>query len=187
MDVTETDLAGALLIKPQVFGDSRGQLFESSHAARYAESGIASAFVQDNISRSQRDVLRGLHFQHPHGQAKLVQVLDGEIYDVAVDIRLGSPQFGHWLGVRMNSDERRQLFIPEGFAHGFAVLSESAIFGYKCSDSYHSEFEKTILWNDPDIGIDWPLSAPILSAKDARASPLSSFEATDLPEYAAGD
>ncbi len=186
MDVTETDLAGVLLITPQVFGDPRGQLFESYHAARYADSGITSTFVQDNVSRSQRDVLRGLHFQHPHGQAKLVQVLDGEIFDVAVDIRVGSPQFGQWVGVRMNSDERRQLFIPEGFAHGFVVLSETALFSYKCSDSYYPECEKSVLWNDPDIGIDWPVSSPILSTKDAGALPLGGFEAKDLPGYAVG-
>ena len=186
MDVTETELVGVLLIKPRVFGDSRGQFFESYHAARYAESGITSTFVQDSVSRSKRDVLRGLHFQHLHEQAKLVEVLEGEIYDVAVDIRVGSSQFGHWLGVRMNSNERRQLFIPEGFAHGFVVLSETALFSYKCSDLFHPECERSILWNDPDIGIDWPVSSPILSTKDAGASPLSSFEAKDLPEYAAG-
>ena len=186
MDVIETDLAGVLLIKPQVFEDSRGQLFESYHAARYTDSGITSTFVQDNVSRSQRDVLRGLHFQHPHGQAKLVQVLDGEIYDVAVDIRVGSPQFGQWVGVRMNSDEPRQLFVPEGFAHGFVVLSDTALFGYKCSDSYDPECEKSVLWNDPDIGIDWPVSSPILSAKDAGALPLGGFDPEDLPGYAAG-
>ena len=187
MDVTETELAGVLLFKPQVFGDSRGQLFESYHAARYADSGITSTFVQDNVSRSQRDVLRGLHFQHPHGQAKLVQVLDGEIYDVAVDIRVGSPQFGHCVGLRLNSGERHQLFIPEGFAHGFVVLSETALFSYKCSDSYYPKCEKSVLWNDTDIGIDWPVSSPILSTKDAGASPLSGFDPKDLPDYAAGD
>jgi dTDP-4-dehydrorhamnose 3,5-epimerase len=186
MDVTKTDLAGVLLIKPKVFGDSRGQLFESYHAARYADSGITSTFVQDNASRSQRDVLRGLHFQHPHGQAKLVQVLDGEVYDVAVDVRVGSPQFGRWVGFRLNSGEPRQLFIPEGFAHGFVVLSETALFSYKCNDFYNPECEKSILWKDPDIGINWPLSGPILSDKDAGALPLSGFDPKDLPEYAAG-
>jgi dTDP-4-dehydrorhamnose 3,5-epimerase len=186
MEAIETDLAGVLLIKPQVFGDSRGQLFESYHAARYADSGIPSGFVQDNVSRSGRDVLRGLHFQHPHVQAKLVQVLDGEIYDVAVDIRVGSPQFGQWVGVRINSDEPRQLFIPEGFAHGFVVLSKTALFSYKCSEFYDPACERSVLWNDPDIGIDWPVSSPILSAKDAGASPLGGFGPKDLPGYAAG-
>lgn len=186
MDVIETDLAGVLLIKPRIFGDSRGKFFESYQAARYAKSGITPGFVQDNVSGSQRTVLRGLHFQHPHGQAKLVQALDGEVYDVAVDIRVGSPQFGHWVGVRLDSSEHQQLFVPQGFAHGFVVLSETALISYKCSDSYYPECEKSILWNDPHIGIDWPVSSPILSAKDAGALPLAGFDPKDLPRYAAG-
>lgn len=186
MEVIQTDLEGVLLIKPRVFGDSRGGFFESYHASRYGESGITPTFVQDNVSLSQRSVLRGLHFQHPHGQGKLIQVLEGEIYDVAVDVRFGSPQFGRWVGTHLKSSEPQQIFIPEGFAHGFAILSEIAIFSYKCSDYYDPESEKTVIWNDPTIAIDWPVSDPILSPKDADGSPLSGFKPKDLPIYSAG-
>ena len=187
MEIVQTDLDGVLIVKPKLFGDARGEILETYHAVRYGRSGIAPTFVQDNVSISQHSVLRGLHFQHPHGQAKLVQVLEGEVYDVAVDIRWGSPQFGHWVGTHLNGREHHQMFIPAGFALGFAVLSEIAIVSYKCSDFYQPDCATSVLWNDPDIGIDWPVNDPILSERDAEAIPLSRFDPADLPHYPAAD
>lgn len=183
MQITETDLDGVLIITPRIFEDGRGWFSEIYHAERYASFGVPVSFVQDNLSWSERLVLRGLHFQYPHSQAKLIYVLKGEVFDVAVDIRAGSPSFGRWVGTHLNSKDHNQLFVPEGFAHGFVVLSEMALFGYKCSEVYHPETEKSILWNDPDIGIDWPVSEPLLSPKDAHALTLAQFNAADLPSY----
>jgi dTDP-4-dehydrorhamnose 3,5-epimerase len=166
MNVIETDLPGVLIIEPKVFGDDRGFFMETWNKERYAEAGIPTEFVQDNISFSKKGVLRGLHFQDPNPQGKLVSVLQGEVYDVAVDIRRGSPAFGKWVGVSLSSDNKRQLYVPEGFAHGFCVTSETALFSYKCTDWYNSKAEKTLLWNDPGLGIKWPLEKPRLSEKD---------------------
>jgi dTDP-4-dehydrorhamnose 3,5-epimerase len=160
-------LPGIYLIEPRVFTDHRGSFQEVFHQGRFAEAGIEVKFVQDNLSTSRRDVLRGLHYQVKQPQAKLVRALRGEIFDVAVDLRRSSPTFGQWEGFRLSESNRQAVFIPAGFAHGFCVLSETAEVLYKCSDLYAPEHERTLLWNDPDVGIDWPLAdRPILSPKD---------------------
>jgi len=170
MHVTRCELEGLLIIEPKVFGDSRGYFLESWNQKKYAELGISASFVQDNISVSRRGTLRGLHFQNPFAQGKLVSVLQGEVFDVAVDIRRDSPTFRRWEGTRLSSDNRRQFYIPPGFAHGFQVLSETAMFHYKCTEFYSPADELAIRWNDPEIGIVWPLGdQPALSAKDTMA------------------
>ncbi len=166
MNVLPCRLDGLLLIEPRVFGDSRGYFLETWNAQRYRDHGIQEDFVQDNLSFSCRGILRGLHFQNPNPQGKLVQVLEGEVFDVAVDLRRSSPGFGKWEGVILSSVNKRQLYVPPGFAHGFAVVSETALFHYKCTRLYSPRDEKTLLWNDPDIGVEWPLSEPVLSDKD---------------------
>ncbi len=168
MNIITTSLKGVLIIEPRVFKDSRGFFMETYNQNKYQKSGINRRFVQDNLSYSLRDTLRGLHFQIKHPQAKLVQVITGEIFDVAVDIRKGSPTFGKWTGVILSDQNKRQLFIPEGFAHGFCVLSETAHFLYKCSDFYAPDDEGGIIWSDPDIGIAWPVKNPVISEKDKR-------------------
>ena len=170
MRVIPTELPEVLLIEPRVKGDTRGFFYEAFHSARYAEAGIQGPFVQDNHSHSVRGTLRGLHFQEPRAQGKLVQVLRGTVYDVAVDVRRGSRRFGQWVAVELSEAVPRQLWIPPGFAHGFCVLSESADFFYKCTEYYAPEAERSIAWNDPRIGIPWPVREPLLSAKD-RAAP----------------
>ena len=170
MTVTPTQLPDVLVVEPRLFEDDRGSFMESYNAQRYAEVGIAAAFVQDNVSRSRQGTLRGLHFQAPpHGQAKLVSVLQGAVYDVAVDLRVGSPTFGEWVGVELTAENRRQLFVPVGFAHGFVVTSETAVFAYKCSSGYAPHAEGAVVWNDPSLAIDWPVDHPALSSKDAAA------------------
>lgn len=183
MRVAPTTLAPVLLIEPRVFGDARGYFFETWQLARYDEQGVPAKFVQDNVSRSQRGILRGLHLQEPFGQGKLVQVLDGEVFDVAVDVRVGSPTFGRWVGERLSSDNHRQLYVPEGFAHGFCVLSESALLQYKCTELYHPETELSVAWNDPALAIAWPVTDPVLSPKDAAAKPLAEIARERLPRY----
>ena len=183
MNVTATRLPEVLLIEPRVFGDARGYFFESWAAERYADAGVAGPFVQDNISRSARGILRGLHLQNPHGQGKLVSALEGEVFDVAVDVRVGSPRFGQWAGALLSDQNRRQLWVPPGFAHGFCVLSDEAVFHYKCTDSYHPECEMSVLWNDPDIRIDWPVAEPILNEKDRSALILADLPHDRLPVY----
>jgi len=183
MQVIETPLPGVLVIKPKVFGDARGFFMESFHAERYAEAGITGPFVQDNISFSGHGVLRGLHLQHPHDQGKLVYVLQGEVFDVAVDVRVGSSSFGRWTGASLSGKNKRQFYIPPGFAHGFCVTSDAALFVYKCTEVYHPETELSIAWDDPDIGIEWPVSAPVLSDKDRKAPRLKDIEAGRLPGY----
>jgi dTDP-4-dehydrorhamnose 3,5-epimerase len=168
MKVTLTTLSEVLLVEPRVFTDERGVFFESYSRKMYESSGIPGEFVQDNHSLSNKNVLRGLHYQTGKGQAKLVRVTQGEVFDVAVDIRPQSPNFGRWVGVRLSGENRKQLYIPTGFAHGFCVLSETAEFLYKCSNYYSPADERGLAWDDPDIGIDWPVSAPILSIKDRR-------------------
>jgi len=183
MKFIETSLPGCVVIEPQVFGDSRGFFYESYNEAKYREAGIDRRFVQSNVSRSARGVLRGLHYQWPHPQGKLVSVLEGEVYDVAVDIRQGSPTFGQWTGVMLTAENHRHFWIPEGFAHGFCVLSEFATFSYQCTDLYDAKADGGIRWNDPAIGIDWPLSAPLLSEKDNKAPLLADVPAERLPEF----
>ncbi len=184
MKVVETEIPGVLIIEPKVFGDDRGWFMESWQQQRYAEVGIPGPFVQDNQAHSLRGVLRGLHVQNPHAQGKLVQVLQGEVFDVAVDIRRGSPAFGRWVGVHLSSKDKRQFWVPAGFAHGYCVLSPEAMFAYKCDDFYHPETEFSVRWDDPDIGIDWPLQeAPALSPKDADAPLLRTIPPERLPRY----
>ncbi len=171
MNVTSCDLAGLLLIEPDVFGDNRGFFLESWNRQRYREAGIAHDFVQDNFSLSGRGTLRGLHFQNPAAQGKLVSVWQGEVWDVAVDIRRQSPTFRRWFGATLSAENKRQLYVPPGFAHGFVVVSETALFHYKCTELYSPKNEMGFRWDDPAIGIKWPVTNPILSKRDA-ASPL---------------
>jgi len=183
MIVTETGLKGLLLIKADCFGDQRGFFMETWSKKRYYEFGIAVDFVQDNLSFSSYGVLRGMHFQNPQGQGKLVFVLQGEVYDVAIDIRRGSPTFGKWEGFYLSGKDKRQLYIPEGFAHGYCVTSPTALFAYKCTNYYRPEAEQGILWNDPDINIDWPIADPTLSNKDIGHQLLKDYILADLPFY----
>jgi dTDP-4-dehydrorhamnose 3,5-epimerase len=169
MKVIETTIPGVLLIEPKVFGDSRGFFLETFHLERYIAAGIPGPFVQDNHSHSAKGVLRGLHFQKQYPQGKLVYVTSGTVFDVAVDIRKESPTFGQWVSATLSADKHQQFYVPAGFAHGFCVLSESADFHYKCTDYYHPEDEGCIRWDDPDIGIQWPITNPTLSPKDANA------------------
>ncbi len=181
MNIEQTRLPGVVVLSPRVYRDPRGFFMETWNKERYADEGLPAAFVQDNLSESCRGVLRGLHYQHPAAQGKLLQVLHGEIYDVAVDIRRGSPTFGQWVGVVLSSDNQRQIYVPEGFAHGFMVTSDSALFSYKCTDLYRPQNEGTVLWNDPDLGIDWPIAEPILSPKDQVGLRLKEIPAERLP------
>ncbi len=183
MEVTGTKLPGVFVIEPKVFGDERGFFMETWNEARYREAGLPVAFVQDNLSYSRHGVLRGLHFQNPNQQGKLVYVLSGEVFDVAVDIRAGSPHFGEWTGTTLSAENKRQFYVPEGFAHGFVVLSDAALFAYKCTDRYNGQAEGSVLWNDSEIGIEWPIERPILSEKDGNAPPLSEMPADRLPGY----
>jgi dTDP-4-dehydrorhamnose 3,5-epimerase len=183
VNVIETDLPGVLVFEPKVFGDARGFFMEGWNARRYAEAGLPESFVQDNLSRSARGVLRGLHFQNPNPQGKLVSVLAGEVFDVAVDIRVGSPTFGRWTGATLSADNKRQLYVPPDFAHGFVVTSEFALFHYKCTEYYDPAAEGSILWNDPDIVIEWPIAAPTLSEKDGGAPTLAKMPRETLPRY----
>tara|TARA_B110000503_G_scaffold63174_1_gene99881 strand:- start:103 stop:639 length:537 start_codon:yes stop_codon:yes gene_type:complete len=177
MKVIETNIRGCVIIEPTVFGDERGFFLETFHAARYADSaGINLPFVQDNHSRSSRQVLRGLHFQKTKPQGKLVRVVRGEVYDVAVDIRANSKTFGKWEAVILSEQNKLQFWVPPGFAHGFVVLSDIADFEYKCTDFYDSTDEGSILWSDPDLGIQWPVQNPIVSAKDAVAKQLADLD-----------
>lgn len=181
MKVQPTELPGVLLLEPRVFGDSRGFFVETFHAQRYTDAGIPGPFVQDNLSRSVRGTLRGLHFQEPNGQGKLVQVLAGAVWDVVVDVRKGSPTFGRWMAAELSSGNKWQLWIPPGFAHGFCVLSDSADFFYKCTSLYAPESERSVAWDDPDLAIPWPVKEPLLSVKDQRAPRLK--DAPVLPAY----
>ncbi|QIK38651.1 dTDP-4-dehydrorhamnose 3,5-epimerase [Caldichromatium japonicum] len=182
MRVIETAIPGPLLIEPEVFGDARGYFMELYRANRYAELGIPP-LVQDNLSYSRFGVLRGLHLQHPHAQGKLVQVLSGEVFDVAVDVRRGSPHFGRWVGIRLSGDNKRQFWIPPGFAHGFLVTSEHALLMYKNTEYYHPQTELSLRWNDPELAITWPLQemVPELSAKDREGFYLRQIPAERLP------
>ena len=179
MNVVETEIAGVHVIEPKVFGDHRGFFLETYHRKRYREAGITADFVQDNHSRSRRGILRGLHYQRRHPQGKLVWCILGAIYDVAVDLRPGSTTFGKWVGVHLSSENKKQIWIPPGFAHGFGVTSEHAEVIYKCTDLYDPADEGGIIWNDPTLAIDWPITDPILSDKDAA---LPRLENAKLPK-----
>ena len=166
MEIIKTEFPGLILIKPQIFGDSRGYFYESWNRERYENVGITEDFVQDNVSYSSKGVLRGLHYQKPYTQGKLVSVLMGEVWDVVVDLRRNSPTFGKWRVFTLTGEHKEQLYVPCGFAHGFCVLSETALFQYKCSDKYSPESEHGIMWNDPTLAIPWPVHEPLISDKD---------------------
>lgn len=183
MKVTALSIPDVLLIEPKRFGDDRGYFLETFHKERYTAAGVTLDFVQDNLSKSARGILRGLHLQHPNAQGKLVCVLAGEVFDVAVDVRVGSPTFGKWVGALLSADDHRQIWIPPGFAHGFCVTSESALFAYKCTALYSAADEIGVAWNDPAIGIPWPVAEPQLSAKDAGARCLADIDPMRLPRY----
>ena len=184
MNLIETALPGVLILEPRVFGDERGFFFVSWQQQRYVELGLPADFVQDNLSFSRKGVLRGLHFQHPNPQGKLVQVLQGAVFDVAVDIRWGSPTFGRWAATTLSGENHRQFYVPADFAHGFCVLSDTALFSYKCTDFYNPQAELSVRWDDPQIAIDWPLQNPSLSHKDEAASLLKDIPRDKLPSYA---
>lgn len=185
MKVIETDLPGCVVIEPQAFDDARGRFFESFNHDKLAAHGLAPHFVQGNVSTSVRGVLRGLHYQWPKPQGKYVSVVDGEVWDVAVNIRRGSPTFGKWTAALLSGDNRRHVWIPQGFAHGFAVLSKRATFTYLCTETYDRDADACIRWNDPQLAIDWPLGAPLLSDKDACAPLLAEVAEDRLPVYRA--
>jgi dTDP-4-dehydrorhamnose 3,5-epimerase len=182
LNISETTLPGVLLIEPKVFGDDRGFFMETYRADILREAGITDAFVQDNHSRSARGVLRGLHYQEPNAQGKLVRCTRGAIFDVAVDIRCGSPSYGRWFGLELSDANKLMLWIPPGFAHGFCALEDDTDLVYKCTSLYDAASDRSILWSDPAIGIEWPIAEPVLSAKDANAPRLA--EAVTLPLYA---
>ena len=183
MNIQTCELEGLLIIEPKVFGDARGYFLETYRAERYAEAGIDERFVQDNLSRSSRGTLRGLHLQHPASQGKLVYVVEGEVFDVAVDVRVGSPSFGKWAGAHLSSRDHRQMYIPPGFAHGFCVVSDHALFAYKCTEAYLPQHEVGVAWNDPALAIPWPVSQPIISEKDHRFLPLAAIDPARLPQW----
>jgi dTDP-4-dehydrorhamnose 3,5-epimerase len=184
VNIVTTELPDVLLIEPRIFGDARGWFCETWQRERYAEAGIDGDFVQDNQSFSARGTLRGMHIQNPFGQGKLVQVIAGQVYDVAVDVRRGSPNFGRWAGAHLSSENKHQLWVPKGFLHGFLVLSDTALFSYKCTDLYHPETQFAVRWNDPDIGIQWPDAGELLlSDKDRDAPLLRDIPESQLPEY----
>ncbi len=184
MEVHPTALPDVLLVVPKVIGDARGFFVETYSESRYREAGIGGSFVQDNLSRSARGTLRGLHLQHPFAQGKLVSVVEGSVIDVAVDVRVGSPTFGRHVTAELSAANKHQLWVPPGFAHGFAVTSEHAIFAYKCTELYHPETEQGIAWNDPDLGIAWPTLEPLLSARDKAHPRLKDIAADRLPRHA---
>ncbi len=180
MRFRETEIKDVILVEPDIFPDERGYFCETYHEPRYVEGGIGLHFVQDNESQSHRGVLRGLHYQLNRPQGKLVRVIRGEIFDVAVDIRRGSPNFGKWVGTNLSGENKLQLYIPPGFAHGYCVLSETAVFAYKCTDIYVHEDERGIRYDDPELGIDWPIREPIISEKDSLSPLLVDAE---FPEF----
>ena len=182
----KTKLEGVYIIEPKVFGDDRGYFMETYNKEHFAEAGLNMTFVQDNESKSSKAVLRGLHFQRKHSQGKLVRVTRGEVFDVAVDIRNGSKTYGQWEGVILSEENKKQLYIPKGFAHGFLVLSDEAVFNYKCTDFYAPEYDGGIMWNDPDINIKWPIDGVkniLLSEKDKKHPRLKELDLSDYPDF----
>ena len=182
MKVHETPLPGVLVVEPRVFHDERGFFLETFNDERFRGAGLPTGFRQDNHSRSSRGVLRGLHYQLEHPQGKLVTVVRGRIFDVAADIRAGSPTFGQWFGIELHEDHPRALWIPAGFAHGFCALSDVADVTYKCTDVYHAEDDRGVIWSDATLGVAWPVADPLVSAKDAAYAPLDAAR-TDLPQW----
>jgi dTDP-4-dehydrorhamnose 3,5-epimerase len=180
MKIHDTPLPGVLVFEPRRFSDDRGYFYETWQSKRYQEAGIELPFVQDNVSRSKRGVLRGLHFQNPNAQGKLVSVLDGEVFDVAVDIRVGAQTFGKWFGIVLSAENAKQLWVPPGFAHGFYVTSETAVFSYKCTDYYSPTAEGSLRWDDPNVGIEWPTGDKLLAPKDAAAPLLADIPRQQL-------
>jgi len=181
-----TKIDGVYIIEPKVFGDSRGYFMETYNKEHFAEAGLNMTFVQDNESKSSKGVLRGLHFQRKHSQGKLVRVTQGEVFDVAVDLRTGSLTFGHWEGVILNEENKKQFYIPKGFAHGFLVLSDEAVFNYKCTDFYSPEYDGGVMWNDPEINIEWPLEEIeniLLSEKDKNHPSLKELDLSEYPDF----
>ncbi len=184
MKVIELELPGLLLLETDRFGDNRGWFSETWQQDRYAAVGLPGTYVQDNVASSSKGVLRGLHAQEPYPQGKLVQVYRGRVFDVVVDLRVGSPAFGRWQGIILDGEKSQQFYVPPGFAHGYYVLSEEALFGYKCTDLYHPETQFSVRWNDPEIGIEWPLDgAPVLSEKDENARLFSELDKSGLTLY----
>lgn len=184
MIVTELAIPGVKLLQPRVFGDPRGYFFETFHADRYAQAGVEGTFVQDNVSSSSRNVLRGLHLQWPGAvQGKLVSALSGRIWDVAVDVRRGSPTFGRWVAAELSDENHGQLWVPPGFAHGFVVLSDRALVSYKCTAPYSPRDEVSIRWDDPSLAVGWPVTGPLLSERDAAAPLLAELPSTSVPTY----
>ena len=181
MKTIGTGIPDLLVIEPNVYGDARGFFMETWHASRYHAAGLPERFVQSNLSRSGPGVIRGLHYQYPEPQGKLVSVLEGRVFDVAVDIRSDSPTFRQWAGVELSAENHRQFYIPEGFAHGFCVLGESALLSYLCTAEYRSEYDAAVAWDDPDIGIRWPVRDGTLSAKDGEAPRLADIPLDALP------
>ena len=184
MKTIDTGIPGPLVIEPNVHGDARGFFMETWHAARYRSVGLPDRFVQSNLSRSGPGVIRGLHYQFPKPQGKLVSVLEGRVFDVAVDIRSGSPTFRQWAGVELSAENHRQFYIPEGFAHGFCVLGESVLLSYLCTAEYNAEYDAAVAWDDPDIGIRWPVRNGTLSARDSKAPRLADIPVAALPRFA---
>lgn len=177
MEIKETAIEGLLIIQPRVFPDERGYFYESFNEAKLQAQGFDRKFVQDNISKSTKNVLRGLHFQKPpHAQGKLVQVIRGAVLDVAVDIRKNSPTYGKYFSIELNEENKTQLFVPEGFAHGFLTLEDDTIFSYKCTDFYNKDAEGSLLWDDQDLNINWGVDQPIVSEKDRKASSFQDFK-----------
>lgn len=183
MKTIDTGIPGLLVIEPTVHGDARGFFMETWHAARYRSAGLPDRFVQSNLSRSGPGVIRGLHYQFPEPQGKLVSVLEGRVFDVAVDIRSGSPTFRQWAGVELSAENHRQFYIPEGFAHGFCVLGEGALLSYLCTAEYNAEYDAAVAWDDPDIGIRWPVREGRLSARDSKAPRLTDIPVAALPRF----
>lgn len=183
MNIKEAKIQGVLILEPDVFKDERGFFLETWNKERYEKNGFLYSFVQDNISFSKKGILRGLHFQFPRPQGKLIQVLSGKVIDIAVDIRIGSPTYGQWHSEILSDENLRQMYVPPGFAHGYCVISESAIFSYKCTDFYNPATEHGIIWNDPELSIDWPIKEPILSPKDAKYPGLKDLSPDKLPRF----
>jgi dTDP-4-dehydrorhamnose 3,5-epimerase len=183
MKVSPLEIPEVVLIEPRVFADDRGYFMETWVSPSYAASGLPAQFVQDNLSRSSRGVIRGMHLQHPFGQGKLVAALYGEVFDVCVDVRLGSPSFGRWVGAALSENNKRQLYVPPGFAHGFCVVSDSALVTYKCTELYHPEAELGIRFDDPDLGIAWPIERPLVSNRDRAHPLLKDVDPERLPKY----
>ena len=184
MRIIHTRLAGAVIIEPRVHEDDRGFFLETWRRASYAGAGLPEEFAQDNVAVSVRGVLRGLHYQWPRPQGKLIQALTGQVHDVGVDLRVGSPTFGQSISVVLSSENRRQLYLPEGFAHGYAVISDTALVAYKCTTAYEPAADRAVRWNDPQLGIVWPFQSPILSAKDAAVPCLADIPRDELPSIA---